>query len=228
MKIYGGPQLAAPACQVLPPNFPGYQPYCPYTANPGSGKWTAPDMAKAQQLVEESGTAGMQRQGQQRHDRGATRRIGEYFVGLLNKLGYKATPQFLSADIQYPYIQNSKNKVQIALVGLVRRTTRPPSDFLDILLGCDSFHPNSTRARTSPQFCDKTIQGQMDKASTHGARGPERGEQDVGGGRQGDDGQGAVGVARSTRRCSTSSPRGSKGFQFSPQWYFLLAQASVK
>ena len=48
--------------------------------------------------------------------RGATdvhKAIGEYFVGLLNKLGSKATPQFLSADIQCPYVQNSKNEVQI-------------------------------------------------------------------------------------------------------------------
>ena len=33
-------------CQVLPPNFPGHRPYCPYTldASPGgAGAWTAPD-----------------------------------------------------------------------------------------------------------------------------------------------------------------------------------------
>jgi peptide/nickel transport system substrate-binding protein len=59
IKLYGGPKLASPTCQVLPPEFPGYKPYCPYTANPGSGKWTGPDMAKARQLVEESGTKGM-------------------------------------------------------------------------------------------------------------------------------------------------------------------------
>ena len=113
IKLYGGPKLASPTCQVLPPDFPGYKPYCPYTVNPGSGKWTAPDMAKAQparQGVRDEGHVG---EGQQRHDRG-DKAYGEYFVGLLNKLGYKATPQFLSNDIQYPYIQNSKNKVQFA------------------------------------------------------------------------------------------------------------------
>src|SRR4029079_10124810 len=54
VKTYGGRKLATPPCQVLPPNFPGYKPYCPYTANPGSGRWTAPDMAKAKQLVKAS------------------------------------------------------------------------------------------------------------------------------------------------------------------------------
>ncbi len=58
VKIFGGPQLAVPTCQVLPPSFPGYEPYCPYTINPGSGKWTGPDMNKAKQLMAQSGTKG--------------------------------------------------------------------------------------------------------------------------------------------------------------------------
>ena len=32
-RLAGG-RLSQPTCQVLPPNFPGYRPYCPYTANP--------------------------------------------------------------------------------------------------------------------------------------------------------------------------------------------------
>ena len=31
VKIAGGPSLAVPACQILPPNYPSYVPYCPYT-----------------------------------------------------------------------------------------------------------------------------------------------------------------------------------------------------
>ena len=37
-----------PACQVMPPNFPGYVPYCPYTRQPGE-TWTAPDLKEAHQ-----------------------------------------------------------------------------------------------------------------------------------------------------------------------------------
>ena len=69
VKIAGGPKLAVPTCQVLPPNFPGYEPYCPYTKNPGSGKWTAPDLAKAKQLIDASGTKGAAGEGQHRLDR---------------------------------------------------------------------------------------------------------------------------------------------------------------
>lgn len=44
---------------MLPPNFPGYRPYCPYTADANAGgAWSAPDLAKARELVRKSGTAG--------------------------------------------------------------------------------------------------------------------------------------------------------------------------
>ena len=48
---------AAPTCQIFPPTFPGYVPYCPYTDHP-DGTWTAPDLAKARELVDASGTVG--------------------------------------------------------------------------------------------------------------------------------------------------------------------------
>jgi hypothetical protein len=59
-NVYGGPPLIAITCQVLPPGFPGYQPYCPYTLDPDvGGHWRAPDLDRARRLVEESGTKGM-------------------------------------------------------------------------------------------------------------------------------------------------------------------------
>jgi ABC-type transport system substrate-binding protein/class 3 adenylate cyclase len=56
--IAGGSDLAKPTCQLLPPGFPAYKPYCPYTVQAGSGAWTAPDLTKAKQLVAQSGTRG--------------------------------------------------------------------------------------------------------------------------------------------------------------------------
>ena len=38
VKLAGGPQLAMPTCQIIPTAFPGHEPYCPYTANPGRGR----------------------------------------------------------------------------------------------------------------------------------------------------------------------------------------------
>lgn len=70
-------------CQILPPNFAGYRPYCPYTRDPEqSGEWTAPDLGKARQLVEASGAAGAgdrvdfpRREG--KFDRGRLRQSGQ-------------------------------------------------------------------------------------------------------------------------------------------------------
>ena len=62
VQIFGGEAAARATCQQLPPNFPGYEPYCPYTLNPGPegrGRGSAPDMEEAQRLVRRSGTAGM-------------------------------------------------------------------------------------------------------------------------------------------------------------------------
>ena len=57
VRSRGGQEASQPTCQILPPNFPGYRPYCPYTANPG-GTWSGPDLSKARALVRASGTAG--------------------------------------------------------------------------------------------------------------------------------------------------------------------------
>ena len=49
-----------PTCQILPPDFPGYRRYCPYTAHANAkGAWTTPNLAEAKRLVAASGTKGM-------------------------------------------------------------------------------------------------------------------------------------------------------------------------
>ena len=152
--------------------------------------------------------------------------LGLYFVGLLNQLGYKATLQALSADIQYPYIQNSKNKVQIAFSDWFQDYPAA-SDFLNILLGCNSIHPNSNSSPNIAQFCDKAIQAQMDHAGQVGITDPAAANKIW---------------AQVDKAVTDQAPWSSmynpkyidflservKGYVFSPQWYFLLDQASVK
>jgi YVTN family beta-propeller protein len=58
-RLYGGPSFATPICEPIAPGLPGYKRYCPYTLHPrANGAWSAPDLARARQLVAESGTAG--------------------------------------------------------------------------------------------------------------------------------------------------------------------------
>jgi peptide/nickel transport system substrate-binding protein len=224
VKIQGGPKLAVPTCQILPPNFPGYEAYCPYTKNPGT-KWTAPDLAKAKQLVQQSGTAGTAVKVNT-DSTDTNKALGLYFVGLLNKLGYKATLQALSADIQYPYAQNSRNHVQFAYSSWYQDYPAA-SDFLNILLGCGSFHPNSNSSPNIAEFCDKKIQAKMDQAGQLGITDQASAnklwaqvDKEVT--------DQAPWVAMYNPKLIDFVSSRVKGYQFSPQWYFLLDQASVK
>jgi len=225
VKIYGGPKLAVATCQILPPNFPGYEPYCPYTKNPGSGKWTAPDLKKAQQLVAQSGTKGAAVKVNT-DTTTVNKALGLYFVGLLNKLGYKASLQALSPDIQYPYAQNSRNHPQFAYSSWYQDYPAA-SDFLVILLGCGSFHPNSNSSPNIAEFCDKGIQAKMDQAGKQGITDPD-GANKLWAQVDKDVTDEAPWVAMFNPKYLDVLSNRVKGYQFSPQWYFLLAQASVK
>ncbi len=161
VKIFGGTKLATPSCQVLPPGFPGHVDYCPYTKNPGA-KWSAPDLAKAKQLVKQSGTAG-QKVAVLSSDDEVNKAVGVYLQSVLNQIGYKASVKPISGNIFFTYVQNTKNKVQIN-VQQWYQDYPAASDFLNILFGCDSFHPGSDSSINIAGFCDKKIDVQMKHA----------------------------------------------------------------
>jgi len=54
VELLGGPANHRPTCQILPPNFPGYEPFCPFTLQPSSGVWSAPDLARGRALIEDA------------------------------------------------------------------------------------------------------------------------------------------------------------------------------
>jgi YVTN family beta-propeller protein len=86
LDLASGAEVAKPTCQVLPPNFPGYRPYCPYTANPSAGgAWVAPDLDRARALVAASGTKGQRVQVWT-----SDKAEGGYMATVLRELGYRA------------------------------------------------------------------------------------------------------------------------------------------
>ncbi len=161
VKIFGGPKLATPSCQVLPPGFPGHVDYCPYTKNPGK-KWSAPDLAKAKRLVKESGTAG-QKVAVVSSDDEVNKATAVYLQSVLNSIGYKASVKPISGNIFFTYAQNTKNKVQIN-VQQWYQDYPAASDFLHVLFGCESFHPGSDSSINIAGFCDKKINAEMHHA----------------------------------------------------------------
>jgi YVTN family beta-propeller protein len=58
VDLLGGSTIQRQTCQILPPNYQGYEPYCPFTLEPDNLVWSAPDTDRAKALIEEAGAAG--------------------------------------------------------------------------------------------------------------------------------------------------------------------------
>jgi peptide/nickel transport system substrate-binding protein len=170
VNLFGGPVLGSPVCQVLPPGFPGHVDYCPYTKDPGA-KWSAPDMEKAKQLVEESGTKG-QKVTVIVEDNAVSKSIGVYLQSVLKEIGYDSEVKPISPNIQFTYIQNTNNKVQIS-VSQWYQDYPAASDFLYILFGCESFKEGSDSSINISGFCDQAINKKMKDALALGVTDPD-------------------------------------------------------
>jgi peptide/nickel transport system substrate-binding protein len=154
-RLVGGPDLARPTCQVLPPNFPGYRPYCPYTLDPNAGVgWTAPDPGKARRLVAASGTRGTS--VELWWPRPVTVRAARYVEALLDSLGYRArTRVFRDYDAHFQALQRPRASWQIAWSGW-SMDYPAPSNFITLLSCSPGFNLG--------HFCDRAIDAKIRRA----------------------------------------------------------------
>jgi peptide/nickel transport system substrate-binding protein len=224
VKIYGGANLAAPVCTVLPPGFPGHVDFCDYTKGGGS-TWKAPDLAKAKQLVQESGTAGT-KVGVVVSDDDVNKGIGEYVQSVLNSIGYKATLKPISGNIQFTYIQNTNNKVQISLSSWYQDYPAA-SDFLNVLMSCASYHPGSDSSINISGFCNKPIDNLMQKALVTERTSMDKANVLWGKADQAVMKQAAVAPLITPKLIDFVSKRVGN-YQFSKQFYMLVSQLWVK
>jgi peptide/nickel transport system substrate-binding protein len=91
--------------------------------------------------------------------------VGEYIQSVLNSIGYKASIKPLSQNIEFNYIQNTNNKVQISVTQWYQDYPAA-SDFLKVLLGCANFHPGSDNSINIAGLCDKSLDAKMATAET--------------------------------------------------------------
>jgi peptide/nickel transport system substrate-binding protein len=167
IRLIGGPQMARPTCQILPPALPGYQPYCPYTINPSpDGGWMAPDLARAKQLVLASGTRG----AKVTVVTGAfgtqipARATGRYLVSVLDQLGYRASLQVITDSNAYnKRLYDSSQRTQIGWFSWYQDYPAP-SDFVGQLLTCHSFIPDNPGNLNAAEFCNRRIDIQVKRA----------------------------------------------------------------
>jgi peptide/nickel transport system substrate-binding protein len=151
---------ATVTCQMLPPNFPGYQGYCPYTTGAGDGAWHGPDMEQARRLVRESGTRNMPVTVWS-FNAAPGKAAGSYLVGLLNVLGYRATLHAVPADQFYP--GNAPNPdMQVGIGGGWGADFPAPSTFFGPTLSCQSVDEPGTQ--NSAKFCDPHVDALVGQA----------------------------------------------------------------
>ncbi|MEP6799828.1 MAG: BTAD domain-containing putative transcriptional regulator [Lapillicoccus sp.] len=92
-----GSAQASLSCQLLPPGFPGYRPYCPYQTGPADGPYLGPDLDKARALVRESGTTRIPITIH-RMTAKVYQAFPDYIAQVLRSLGYTVTIEDFSAD----------------------------------------------------------------------------------------------------------------------------------
>ena len=160
VKLYGGPRLAQPSCQVLPPGLPGYEPYCPYP----------PDLAAARRLVADSGAYG-QTVTLMTDDSPVARAIGTYLLDVLRDLGFVPRLRSLSSNVQFTYIQNTNNKVQISLTNWYSDYPSA-STFLGGVFGCAAFQPGSDASPNISGWCDPAMDAALEAALADPAGAP--------------------------------------------------------
>ncbi len=153
---------AAVTCQFIPPDYPGYQPYCPYTAQPGAGLWQASDVSKALALVkglhpprtpvvvwtDPAAKAGMQ-----------------HVVDALNELHFPARLKVWPNESfdYFNYVIDSRHRVQAGFMGWLVNDASAWNLF--DLYRCDAFVAGDVTNNSNPaEFCDPTMDRLIERA----------------------------------------------------------------
>jgi YVTN family beta-propeller protein len=162
VEAAGGPNVAQVTCQILPPSFPGYRPYCPFSARATTGsRWRAPDLAKARALVAASGTRGMEVTVWSWDDKPWP---GAFAVRLLRSLGYRAS---MNSDAGFAYFERAFDSRTKAQIGTWEWISDYPaaSGFFSPILTCASFLPNDPANSNAAEFCDPRIDREVARAT---------------------------------------------------------------
>jgi peptide/nickel transport system substrate-binding protein len=145
------PGQAAETCQLLPADFPGYQPYCPYTTAPHDGAWHAPDLATGRRLARESGTTDVPVTVW--NDAG---KLSSYLAQLLRQLGYRATLRHISASKEAKAILSPHSTAQAGITGF-GADIPTASNYFAPFLSCRSLHHvNPNGAINLSWYCNRT------------------------------------------------------------------------
>lgn len=120
-RTVGGSYTASPTCQVLPPNYAGYEPYCPYER----------DLDEARRLVASSRT---RRQEIVVYARASDTRSFGHVVSALRGLGYRARLKTIAAGDYFTEIEKAGgSRIQAGFVGWIAAIPSPAEYFQSLL-----------------------------------------------------------------------------------------------
>ena len=159
VRLYGGPAGATPTCQILPPGVFGHRPYCPYTRwLSDDGRWHAPDLARARQLVAASGTRGerVTVYGSPGSVTGTT--ALRYTTQVLRELGYRAQLRILPHGYYDKASPATWHRIQIASISALDTN---PLDFFANYFGCHAAYGYG-----HGWFCDPRLDREVQRAGT--------------------------------------------------------------
>ncbi|HUC15501.1 MAG TPA: ABC transporter substrate-binding protein, partial [Acidimicrobiales bacterium] len=160
--MLGGPDVAVPTCQLLPPGISGYAPYCPFTVDPSpSGAWLGPDLPAARKLVAQSGTEGMRIVFWNVPGNGPTT---TFAVSVLRSLGYRVSVVSPSLPVYFENVNDSRKRVQVSAASMYLDYPTA-SDMFDQLFRCSSWKLADPGATHDGSFyCDPRLDDLMNEA----------------------------------------------------------------
>jgi YVTN family beta-propeller protein len=213
VRVAGGRDAAQATCQILPPDFPGYAPYCPFDG---------PDLTRARALVAASGTRGMKVTFWSWEPAAS---FGVYAVKLLRSLGYRASLKVLSRTAFFAAAYDPRTRAQIGFNPWTSDYPAP-SGFFEQLLTCASVVPGPANSNAA-EFCDPRVDREIERARAEQATNPaaarrlwERAERDTV--------DQAPWVPLVSPKIVDVLSKRTGNFQFNPMWQMLIDQLWVR
>lgn len=168
VDAYGGGVVT---CQMVPPTFAGYEPYCPYTRDPDSSQtWRGPAETPAQAIsvIKKAGVYGARVTIWTSQDVPLAN-VQKYFVGLLEELGFKVTAKYLTdaqlfggTDPASPIMSAAAAKGAQMLGEWQGFTAPTAAQIFPGTFTCISFGGGAYDGSQYPQqLCDRTIDSQV-------------------------------------------------------------------
>lgn len=165
VKRIGDPANQRPTCQILPPNVQGYVPICPYTLEPDSGVWSAPDLDQARMLIDDADAMGEKVTAWVMDSDPAVTNpaaVMRHVVDVLNDLGLRADLKIVQADAYFDAIYQVTTRAgtlahpQVYLSGWIGDYPGA-GPFIDEQFRCGAVNNPSG-------YCNRSLDARMDEA----------------------------------------------------------------